>query len=698
MAYTDALRTIKMTTPLGANQLIATTFQGREAISELFFFHLDVMTEATNVIAFDSLLGQNITVTIEMAAGDRYFNGIVIGMAQASREEVLTHYKLVMAPTVWPLTRNAQSRIFQQKAVPDILKAVFTGMDVDYQLTGTYNPREYCVQYRETDFDFACRLMEEEGIFYFFQHTSSKNTLVVGDSPQVFQDLAVAPTLTYDLGDASGLADDRVTGWEKFQDLRSGKSTLWDYEFQMADKNCSATAQAPATLQVGTVSHKLQVAGNTAWELYDYPGGYTKRYDGVDKGGGDQSSNLQDIFTDNTRTVKLRMAQETGRGLIIHGTSLHVGFTSGYNFTLSGHFSDDGEYTLVAVEHDAQQPLGDQAEFQYGNSYRAIPAALPFLPARTTPQPFVHGPQTAVVVGGAGDEIATDKYGRVKVQFNWDRIGTDDLGSSCWLRVATHWAGQQWGAIHIPRVGQEVIVAFLEGDPDQPIIVGSVYNSLNMPPWTLPDNKTQSGIISRSTTGGSASTYNQIQFEDKISSEQINVQAEKDLNTVVKNNEVRTVGSSTADDGSRTTTIYNNETLTVTQGNQSTTVNTGNQSTEIKTGNQSNLVDMGNQTNEIKMGNQTETLDMGNQTTTLKMGNQSTTLNMGNQSTTLDMGNITTQCSLGSVTIQAMQSITLQVGANSIVISMTGVTINGMMVSVEADAMCQIQGAITMIN
>jgi type VI secretion system secreted protein VgrG len=310
----------------------------------------------------------------------------------------------------------------------------------------------------------------------------------------------------------------------------------------------------------------------------------------------------------------------------------------------------------------------------------------------------VHGPQTAVVVGGPGDEIATDKYGRVKVQFHWDRVGTDDLSSSCWLRVATHWAGQQWGAIHIPRVGQEVIVAFLEGDPDQPIIVGSVYNADNMPPWTLPDNKTQSGIISRSTTGGSASNYNQIQFEDKISSEQINVQAEKDLNTVVKNNEVRTVGSSSADDGSRTTTIYNNETLTVTQGNQSTTVNTGNQSTEIKTGNQSNLVDMGNQTNEIKMGNQTETLDMGNQTTTLKMGNQSTTLNMGNQSTTLDLGNITTQCSLGSITLQAMQSITLQVGANQIVISMTGVTINGMMVSVEADAMCQIQGAITMIN
>jgi type VI secretion system secreted protein VgrG len=697
-SYTDAQRTIQLTTPLAANTLLATAFQGREAISELFFFQLNAMTESTTPIAFDALLGQSITVTLVLAAGSRYFNGIVVGVTQAAREEAFTNYKLTIAPSVWTLTRNAQSRIFQQMAVPDILKAVFSGQQVSYKLTGTYNPREYCVQYRETDFDFASRLMEEEGIFYFFQHTDSQNTLVLGDSPQVFQNLPLSPTVTYDIFTASGLADDRVSGWEKVQDLRSGKATLWDYEFQMPDKNCAATSPVPATLEAGTITHKLQVGGNSAFELYDYPGGYTKRVDGVSKSGGDQPAELQQIFTDNARTVKIRMAQETARAMVVHGRGSHAGFISGYNFTLAGHYSDNGVFTLVSVEHDASQPLGDQEAFEYGNTFDAIPVALPFVPARTTPQPFVHGPQTALVVGGSGDEIATDKYGRVKVQFHWDRVGTDDLNSSCWLRVATHWAGQQWGAIHIPRVGQEVIVAFLEGDPDQPIIVGSVYNADNMPPWTLPDNKTQSGIISRSSTGGAAANYNQIQFEDKKGSEQINVQAEKDLNTVVENNETRNVGSSAADDGSRTTVIYNNETLTVTKGNQSTTVQQGNQSTEIKVGNQSNLVDTGNQTNEIKMGNQTETLDMGNQTTTLKMGNQSTTLNMGNQSTTLDLGNITTQCSLGSITLQAMQSITLQVGANQIVISMTGVTINGMMVSVEADAMCQIQGAITMIN
>lgn len=279
MAYTDAQRAIQLTTPLGSNTLLATALQGREAISELFLFHLDTMTESTTPIAFDALLGQSVTVTIVMATGNRYFNGIVIGVAQGAREEIFTNYKLEIAPSVWTLTRNAQSRIFQQQAVPDILKAVFTGQEVSYQLTGTYNPREYCVQYRETDFDFACRLMEEEGIFYFFQHTNSKNTLVLGDSPQVFQDLPLAPQVTYDTFSTSGLVDDRVSWWEKVQDLRSGKATLWDYEFQMPDKNCAASSEVIATVEVGTVSHKLQVGGtarsNCTTILVDSPSGST---------------------------------------------------------------------------------------------------------------------------------------------------------------------------------------------------------------------------------------------------------------------------------------------------------------------------------------------------------------------------------------------------------------------------------------
>jgi type VI secretion system secreted protein VgrG len=685
--YADQNRTIQFTTPLGPDKLFATALQGREAVSELFSFHIDAMTEERDPIAFDKLLGEKVTVKIELAKGNRFFNGIVIGLTQAAREEVLTHYHLVIAPSVWTLTRNAQSRIFQQMSVPDILKEIFTGKDVDYQLQGTYQPREYCTQYRETDFNFASRLMEEEGIFYFFKHTASANTMVVGDSPQVFQDLPVAPKAIYELSGASGILEDRVLGWQKAQDLRSGKSTLWDYAFQIPDQNCMATAQVQDTVQAGTVSHKLKVAGNAAWELYDYPGAFGKRFDDIDKGGGSQSGKFQHIFDDKDRTVKIRMQQETARGLAIHGQAAHAGFISGFNFQLSGHYSDDGEYTLISVEHDASQPLGDKTPFQYKNNFRAIPVALPFLPPRTAPEPFVHGPQTAVVVGPSGEEIFTDKYGRVKVQFHWDRQGTNDANSSCWLRVGSHWAGKQWGAIHIPRIGQEVIVAFLEGDPDQPIVVGSVYNADNMPPYTLPDNKTQSGIISRSTKGGASANFNQIRFEDKMGSEEVNVQAEKDMNTLIKNDETRHVKHD------RTTNIDNDETKTV-LGKETITI-TGNQATEIKQGDQSNLVDQGNQTNEIKMGNQSTKLDMGNQSTELSMGNQ------------------TTKVDLGSISVEAMQSITLKVGASKITIDQMGVTIEGMTIKVNAtlqlqeqalmiqstaSAMMQIQGAITMIN
>jgi type VI secretion system secreted protein VgrG len=275
------------------------------------------------------------------------------------------------------------------------------------------------------------------------------------------------------------------------------------------------------------------------------------------------------------------------------------------------------------------------------------------------------------VVGPPGDEIFPDKYGRVKVQFPWDREGQNNASSSCWLRVATFWAGKQWGAIHIPRIGQEVIVDFLEGDPDHPIIVGSVYNNDQMPPYTLPDNKTQSGIKSRSSQGGAAANYNEFRFEDKMGSEEILLHAEKDLTTEVEHDETRTVGNN------RTTTIQVDETKTV-HGKETITID-------------------GNQSTEITQGNQTITVDQGNQTTELKMGNQSTTLDMGNQSTNVQLGSISTQ---------AMQSITLTVGGNSITINQTGITISGMMVTISADtilqasgdAMTQIQGGIVMIN
>src|SRR5215469_3030693 len=651
MPYQDDQRPIKFTTPLGQYKLLASDFRGREAVSELFRFQVDAVTEEADPITFENLLGKTVTIAIQGTVGIRYFNGLVIGLTQGVREEVFTYYRVEMAPNLWKLTRNTKSFIYEQKSVIDILKILFAGLDVDYSgVTGTYAPREYCVQYRETDFNFASRLMEEEGIFYFFKHTDGGHTLMLGDTPQAFAAIPFQPDVIHQTGFFATAEEDRITAWEKAQDLRSGKSTLWDYTFQMPDKNCETTAQVLDTVQAGTVTHQLSIAGNTSWELYDYPGGYAKRFDGIDKSGGDQASNLSKIFTDNDRTMKIRMEAETAGAMSILGQSLHPGLTPGYTFNLQSHYSDNGKYTVLSVDHQAHQPIGTETDqYRYTNSFRAIPNALPYRPPQTTPQPTVNGPQTAVVVGPSGEEIFTDKYGRVKVQFHWDRAGSNDANSSCWLRVGTHWAGKQWGAVHIPRVGQEVIVAFLEGDPDQPIIVGSVYSADNMPPYTLPDNKTQSGIKSRSSKGGASSNYNEIFFEDKMGSEILRIHAEKDQFHEVEHDDTQTVGHD------RMTTIDHDETREV-KNNRTTTIDVD----ETKTVKGKETITItGNQSREITQGNQTLTIDQGNQSTTLKMGNQSTELNMGNQSTNVD---------LGSISMEAMQSITLTVGQSKITI------------------------------
>ena len=341
--------------------------------------------------------------------------------------------------------------------------------------------------------------------------------------------------------------------------------------------------------------------------------------------------------------------------------------------------------------------------------------ALPFRPLQTTPRPRVAGAQTAVVVGPSGQEIFTDKYSRIKVQFFWDRLGTNDANSSCWLRVATPWAGQQWGMIHVPRIGQEVLVDFLEGDPDRPIVVGSLYNDANMPPYTLPDNATQSGIRSRSSAGGDATTYNEIMFEDKKGSELIRVHAQKDATRVVLNNDSLTVGSSdsnTCADGSQTISIYKdrtetvetgNETITIKQGNRSVTVSKGNDSHEVSQGNRSVTIDQGNDTFKVSAGkrdttiSQNDTLEIqqGDRVVKIDMGNDTLTISQGNQSTTISIGNQTTTASAGSITTKAMQGITLQCGESSIKLTPSGITISGMTISVSGQMQTQVSGAMS---
>ena len=700
MAFSQKGRSFRVKTPLGDDTLLLEALAAREAVSELFRVELDVLSPSTKAVAFDSLLGQAVTVCMEPWAGKpRYLNGIVIRMSEGAQvrasqgDATFLRYRLELAPRLWLLSCSRQSRIFQQLSVPDILKQVLTGLDVTWQIQGTFEPRDYCVQYAETDLDFARRLMEEEGICYYFKHQDGSHTMVVSNQGPLGTAVPGDATITYDTAEGGTRTEGRIVAWRKSQEVRPAKLTLWDSCFELPGKNLESKQASADSVQAGEVSHKLKIAGSDSLELYDFPGDYAKRFDGVAPGGGDRAGDLQKIFQDGTRTAGLRMQQQAACAVVIEGQSACPQLTAGCKFTLQKHFNANGDYALLEVEHRASlkgaYTGGPDDEMIYANRFRCIPAAVPFRPAGVTPRPRIAGTQTALVVGPSGEEIFTDKYGRVKVQFPWDRQGKRDASSSCWVRVGTLWGGKQWGTIWIPRVGQEVIVAFEEGDPDRPIIVGSVYNAEQMPPFALPDNRTQSGLRSRSTPQGGTTDSNELRFEDKKGSEDVFFHAQKDFHRVVENDDQLQV--------------KHDQKIEV-KNDRSETVLEGNETISIQKGNQSLTIAKGNQTVAIQTGNQTVTLDKGNRQVTISQGNDSLSINSGNQTVKLGAGKSSTE---------AMQGIELKVGQNSIVIDQSGITIKGMTIKlqgqvqvqvqapiaqVQADGMLKLQGGVVMVN
>ena len=584
MAFLEANRYLYLTTPLGDDKLLLRSFEGDEAISKLFSFELDLEAENTTSVDFDKLIGQKVSFGIQgvdPGQTPRHFHGIVVELGQGARDQRLTTYSMTVAPEIWKLSCIVRSRIFQHVNIPDILKKLFTGFDVAYELQGTFEQREYVVQYQESDLDFASRLMEEEGIYYFFKFTRGAHKLVLANTPQSHPDLPGGSQVIFDAAEGGERDEERISLWKKEQYWGSGKYTLWDHHFQLPHKKLDAEQIVMDSVQAGKITHKLKLSGNEEMEVYENPGRYAQRFDGIDRSGGEKAADLQKIFDDNKRTTGIRMQQEETSTILIQGESNHWQMTPGHKFTLQRHFNADGQYVVTAVSHEAgeggfhsagvkerekeKEEEDDDDDDHYGNEFECIPYALKFSPPRITRRPIVSGPQSALVVGPPGEEIFTDKYGRVKVQFHWDREGKNDADSSCWLRVATSWAGQKWGSIHIPRIGQEVIVGFLEGDPDRPIVTGSVYNADMMPPYDLPANKTQSGIKSRSSKGAGSANYNEIMFEDLKGSELIRTHAEKDQLLEVENDRTVIVGhdESIKIEHDRTENVKHNETVTV---------------------------------------------------------------------------------------------------------------------------------------
>jgi type VI secretion system secreted protein VgrG len=521
--YTQEKRLIQIDTPLGEDVLLLKSLSGTEAVSKMFAFSLDLLSENPS-IALDQIVGRRVGVSIsEEVDQKRYINGFVSRFCQSGADTRFTHYHAEVVPWLWFLTRSAACRIFQNMTVPDIISKIFKDhgfSDFKNSLQGTYGQWDYCVQYRETAFNFVSRLMEQEGIFYFFEHEKDKHTLVLADQPSAHKPCPGQSKARLDYTPGALLKEDVIDEWRLEQELRTGKYSLKDYNFETPSTDLGV--KEPSIISVD---------GNSKYEIYDYPGEYEKKGEGE-------------------TLAKTRMQEEETTHLVATGSSSCRAFIAGYRFDLEGHSRKDmnKSYILTEVHHTASvgESYSDDAsndEEEYSNTFSCIPHSVPFRPTRITPKPFVQGPQTAVVVGKSGEEIWVDKYGRVKVQFHWDREGKKDENSSCWVRVSQPWAGKNWGAVWIPRIAQEVIVDFLEGDPDQPIITGRVYNAEQMPPYALPDNQTRSTFMSRSSKGGGSANYNELRFEDKKGSEQIFINAEKDMDQRVENDSREFVGN-----------------------------------------------------------------------------------------------------------------------------------------------------------
>lgn len=553
-------RRVTLQTPLG-ELLQLRQLQGTEAISQVFALDLDLLSTSRNIDP-KAVLGKTATVMVETEdGGTRYLDGIITLFGMQGQDHRDYAYRARLSPWLWLATRKSDFRIFQNLTVPEIIDQVLApyGYPLQKKLTRGYRRWDYCVQYNETDCQFVSRLMEHEGIYYYHQHSAGQHVLTLADDILASHAaLAGAACIPFYPPDKAAVADrECIHAWSLVEEVKPGRHYNDDYDFAKPRAELSNLRQLPS-------GH-----AHDGYEVYEWPGGYTDPADGA-------------------TYARVRLEESLTLQRRVTGEANHRALAPGYTFTLENYPREDQNqpYLITAVTYFFQEnPRVSDTGGGQGSIQRfelcAQPTTLAFKPPRLTPKPRTTGPQTAVVVGPAGEEIWTDQYGRVKVQFHWDRIGQHDENSSCWVRVSSPWAGSGYGGIHIPRIGQEVIVDFLNGDPDYPIITGRVYNAAQMPPWELPANKTQSGILTRSTKGGvpgsgmkdTPGTANALRFEDKAGEEQLWLHAQKDQLTEVEHDEDKWVGNDRRktidrDETShikrdRTETVDRDETVTV---------------------------------------------------------------------------------------------------------------------------------------
>jgi len=623
MPATQSNRQVSVKTALADDVLLFANMHGTEQLGRMSEFTVTMESE-NHFIQIGDVLGKPLDVVLVTADGrnKRYFNGIVTEFSHAGANNHFSVYKASVRPGLWLLSRSANCRIFQDQSVPDIIKAVCGsyGSDVALdlgRLTQRHPPLPYCVQYRETDLDFVCRLMEQSGIYFYFTHTSGRHTTVLADSYTTH--LAIPG---YDqMKVASSRDKETFASWVVTGLITPSKYDVSDFDFEKAGSSFAGGLRATASIPAAY--------GQASYAIYDYPG----KYVAVDDGGA---------------IARARLESEHGSGEEIRAAANARGLYPGGLFSLVEHLRDEANVTYLVTSASYAITGDDYASgeraFSFACNITAIRSAQAFRPRRTVPQPVVQGPQTAMVVGKAGEEIWTDKYGRIKVQFHWDRLGVSDENSSCWVRVAQGWAGKGWGAMAIPRIGMEVVVSFLEGDPDRPLVTGCVYNSDAMPPYALPADQTRSTVKSQSSRGGEG--FNELRFEDKKGAEEVFMHAERDFLRVVKNNDALKVGFETAAKGDQTVDIKNDQTIVIGHDAIETVDN--------------------NQTMTIKVD---QKLDVG--------GDQA--VNVGKK-----------------IVIEAGTSIELKVGGSSIKIEAGKITIKAPEIEIAADANAKVKAGAMM--
>jgi type VI secretion system secreted protein VgrG len=621
LSILQSRRLLKITSPLGPDVLVLRRLSVQEAIGRPFEIGAELVSTRMD-LAPASLVGKPITCSVQREGeASRHFHGIVRAFQRLGPYgRGLAAYRLEAVPRLWQLSRTSDCRIFQDKSVKEILTLLFEEHDVQPVRWGSAVPtqkRPYCVQFNETDLDFVQRLLEEVGCGYWFEHTETNHTLVIAGANS---DYPLTPIEALTVRQDSDRRD-ALTRWKPFSALKPGKVRALD--FDGLKPNALLDKQTSSVLTGAT----------SALEIYHWPGGQAVRPDmDPSKLGMEVFEAMADIVTAAGSQPELHAG---GRIKVLEGIDATSPVT----------------WLLREVTHEAfdETQLSGGGTAGYSNGLTLMAADRPWRPDAPRPRPLIPSVQTAIVTGPPGEDIHTDEFGRVKLRFLWDRLAKNDDTSSCWARVAQSFGGAWGGSWTLPRVGDEVLVAFLDGDPDRPIVIGAVYNAEQKPIYALPANKTQSGIRTRSSKGGGRSNFNELRFEDKKGAEEIHVQAEKDLTILVKNDRTEKVVRHRTEtvDGKHTETTKLDRTATVTEGHEKLTINKGNMTTQVDLGNYDRLV---------------------------------------------KTGNISEKASLGKIEIEAMQSITLKCGTSKIHMTPTNITIEAMMIKVDAKMMLETKG------